>query len=617
MARSLHRTAVLQRRAPGEMHLPPAKPYPGAMKQVLKQALGILLAFIIAATAVGLLFVGVVAVAMADAKPAVPKGCILLVDFSAPLTERGGSPSPMALLQGDLQMPLAAHEAASALRHAAEDERVKGVLLHGGVSGPLSALKPVRDALAEVRAAKKPVLAYYGSGSEKTLWWASAADELWMEPLGLYEFDGFAADVPYMGDALKKYGIEVQVTRVGKYKSAVEPFMLGRMSAENREQLTALLSDVQGVVLGDIAQSKGVAVDQLETVIREEGFLSAERAIALGLVTKAAPFGEMLARLRQITDVDPGDDVPQIGLAQYANAVWKKPKKGGGIAVIVAQGEIVDGGSDDGIGGDDLARALRGAREDKDVKAVVLRVDSPGGSATASDVIRSEILAIKAAGKPIVVSMGNLAASGGYWISANADKIVAQPETITGSIGVFGMMPNIEKLAEDHGLRAESVSTGPLAGWASIWHHKDAAQIAQVQSIVDHIYERFLDLVSEGRNLPRERVHEIAQGRVWSGRKAVELGLVDEIGGLDRAIEIARERATLGADAPVRYERREQNPIEQILEELMRENGDRLARAASPRPNPLDAALEVLEHVRKLAGTQGVLARLPFDIRID
>lgn len=590
------------------------------MKTVLQMTLAFLLAFFVAASIAGLLFFGCVATAAAGSEPSIEKGSILTVDLSASVTERGAAPSPMALLEGAEASPLPAYEVASALRHAAKDDRIKGVLLHGGLSGSMSALAAARDALAEVRAAKKPVFAYYGSMDEKTIWFASAADETWMEPLDVVTFDGFSADVPYFGDALKKYGVEVQVTRVGKYKSAVEPFMLGRMSAENREQLEAILADVQATLYGGIAAAKGLEVAKLDAVAREKGWLTPEQAIELGIVTKAAPFGDMLARLREVAGVGAKKDVPQVALQDYARAVWKNGKSGKGIEVIVAEGEIVDGESADGIGGDDLARRLRGAREDDDVKAVVMRVDSPGGSATASDVIRSEVLALKAAGKPVVVSMGRLAASGGYWISADADAIVAQPETLTGSIGVFGMLPNVEKLAEEHGLRAETVRTSPLSGFDSLWHKKDPAQIARIQAVVDRIYDRFLDLVAEGRGLKRERVHEIAQGRVWSGTRGKELGLVDEIGDLDRAIAIAREKAKLGADAPVRYERREKKLIEEILEEVMAGEREPLTRSLGARSatsaGVLADALAVYEHARRLAGTNGVVARLPFDFDV-
>jgi protease-4 len=587
------------------------------MHQILKQTLALLLAFAVALTALFLGLFLVFALAAAGSKPSVPKGAVLMVDLARPLTERGGSPDALALLGGETRFEIPAHEAAAAVRHAAQDGRIRAVVLHGGIAASVAELDALREALGEVRAARKPVLAYYGSGDEKTLWLASAADEWWMEPLGILVVDGWGAEIPYFGDLFEKYGIGVQVTRVGKYKSAVEPFILDHMSAENREQIAGILADVQAHVFGGIAKSRGVEAARLEELMRTEGFVDAQRAVELGLATRAAPFGEFLARLRAITDVDDDEEIPQIGLEEYALAVRKSHGKGDALQVIVAEGDILDGSHPDGIGGDELAHSLREARLDDDVKAVVLRVNSPGGSATASDVIRSELRALKAAGKKVVVSMGRVAASGGYWISADADLIVAQPETITGSIGVFGMLPNVQELAERHGLRGELVGTGPLVGIESIWRAKDATQIARVQSLVDQIYERFLDLVAEGRGLTRERVHEIAQGRVWSGVKAKELRLVDELGGLERAIELARERAGLAADAPVRYEREEPGAIEALIEEALRGEPERLARSIGAELAPFKATLAALERLQRMSGPSGVLARMPFDLAIE
>jgi protease-4 len=584
------------------------------MKNLLLFTLAVLIA--LALFAAGLLFLVFVGVSMlaAGSVPYVPDNCIVTVDLTQPVQERTRLPDPFTALQGGADHPLAAHEIASALRAVAEDERVAGVLLRGQVNGPTSALSEARAALAEVRAAGKPVLAYYGSPAEPELWFASVADELWMEPLGEATLDGLAVVVPYFGDALARYGIEVQVTRVGKYKSAVEPYLLGEMSVENREQLEALLGDIQDTLYGEIAAARGIAREELERLSRERGWLKPEEAHAAGLVTRVAPFAELLAHLRELTGTDEGDEVPQVALHDYALDVGGEWSSGAGVQVIVAAGEIVDGTSFDQIGGDDLARELRAAREDEDTAAVVLRVDSPGGSATASDVIRAEVRALGAAGKPVVVSMGSMAASGGYWISAEADKIVAQPESLTGSIGVFGMLPNIEALAERHGLRAEVVRSSPYAGLGSLWKRKDEAQMARLQELVDRVYERFVALVADGRKMAPERVEEIAQGRVWSGARALELGLVDELGGLTRAIALARERAGLDEDAPVRFGFEELHPFDELVREFATPDPEPLVGAMVRELGPLRDVLSLLERARRLAGESGLVARLPFDL---
>lgn len=588
---------------------PPMKPKSNSFLRVL------LLLLVV----VGLSLVGLVVVVLTLGGGQVPKGAVLVVDFDLPLSEGGGAPTPMAAILGQVAQPLAAHEAARALRHAGTDERISAILLRGGAAGSLGALDQVRGALVDARAAGKPVYAAPGFANEATLWLGSAAEQIWLEPLGGVEFDGWSAEVPYFAEALERYGIDVQVTRVGKYKSAVEPYLLDSMSAENREQLDAVLAAIERKVLGELANARGRDFETLASWTRERGYFDADEALELGLVDKVAPFHELLTVLRGHGDVDDGDPLPQVSLLDYARSTFEAPAKGPGIAVVVADGEIVDGSYPDGIGGDDLARELRAAREDEDVRALVLRVDSPGGSATASDVIRAEILALRAAGKPVVVSMGALAASGGYWISADADHILAHPETLTGSIGVFGLLPSIQTLAERHGLRTETVRTSPLAGIESTWRRKDPAQVALVQAIVDDIYLRFLDLVAVGRDMPREQVEEVAEGRVWTGAQALELGLVDELGGLAEAIERARERAGLPSDAPVRFAREEPHWAEALLEEALRGEPGELARGLGDPLRTLSPLVQAAQHMARLermAGPRRIVARLPFEFHL-
>ena len=539
----------------------------------------------------------------------VESGSVLTIDLSQPVTELGTEPGLDALLAGGGGMPLPARELAQAIERAAED-RIEAVLLHGGVTGSTAALDALRDAVMRVRKADKPVVAYYGSLDERTLWFASAADEIWMEPMGMVLIDGFSIEVPYFGDMLAKYGIEVQVTRVGKYKSAVEPFMRSSMSAENREQLSGMLTDIEATIYSDIAKARGTTLEELQSAAKRDGLVTSSDALARKWVTKLGSFGEALAHMKSLVGVDTDEALPQVDLVRYAKLTRKKQPKGRVIELVQAQGEIVDGSSSSGIGGDDLAARLRAVRMDEDVAAVVLRVDSPGGSATASEAIRQEILALRSMGKPVVVSMGAVAASGGYWISANANKIVAHPETITGSIGVFGMLPNVEKFALEHGVRSESVSTSELAGWDSLMRRKTAAQLERVQAHVDDIYERFLVLVADGRQLDKSKVAEIAQGRVWSGVQAKELGLVDELGGLDEAIELARTAAELPDSAGVRVQRKQLDWIDQLVEDLIDERRPDLARMEQ---TPAMQAARMLARVQALAGNTGVVARLPFD----
>ena len=559
---------------------------------------------LLALTAIGLI------ASLGEDTQSVESGSVLTIDLSQPVTELGTEPGLDALLAGGGGMPLPARELAQAIERAADDDRIEAVLLHGGVTGSTAALDALRDAVMRVRKADKPVVAYYGSLDERTLWFASAADEVWMEPMGMVLIDGFSIEIPYFGDMLAKYGIEVQVTRVGKYKSAVEPFMRSSMSAENREQLSGMLTDIEATIYSDIAKARGTTLEELQSAAKRDGLVTSSDALARKWVTKLGSFGEALAHMKSLVGVDPDEALPQVDLVRYAKTTRKKQPKGSVIELVQAQGEIVDGSSSTGIGGDDLAARLRAVRMDDDVAAVVLRVDSPGGSATASEAIRQEILALRSMGKPVVVSMGAVAASGGYWISANANKIVAHPETITGSIGVFGMLPNVEKFALEHGVRSESVSTSELAGWDSLMRRKTAAQLERVQSHVDDIYERFLVLVADGRQLDKAKVAEIAQGRVWSGVQAKELGLIDELGGLEEAIALARKEADLPDSAGVRVQRKQLDWIDQLVEDLIDERRPDLARMEQ---TPAMQAARMLARVQALAGNTGVVARLPFD----
>lgn len=564
---------------------------------------------------VGATLLGLAAIAGGDAHD-VEEGSVLVIDLSKPLEEHGERKPSLSSLMGEAPNPLAAHDAASAVEHAASDDRISVILLRGGVSGSLGSLDLLRDALLVAKKSGKPIYAQYGSANERMLWLASVADEIWLEPLGVVEFDGWSGEILYFGDALKELGVEVQVTRVGKYKSAVEPYMLGHMSAENREQLEELIHAIEGHLLGDIATARGLDVEELKRWTQERGWFTAQAAVEAGLATRAAPYAALLAELREKSGVEKGEVVPEVSLEDYARTVRSTPEEGDGVRVIIADGEIVDGSSQTGIGGDDLAHELRAAREEEQTRAVVLRVDSPGGSATASDVIRSEVLALKAAGKPVIVSMGSLAASGGYWISANADYIVANAATLTGSIGVFGMLPNAQDLAESHGLRAERFATSPLAGAGSLWKRLDPQQLAVVQGVVDEIYERFLDLVAEGRKLDRARVQEIAQGRVWTGARALEIGLVDELGDLERAISIARERAHLNDDAPTRFATHRDDWFDRMLRDLLESDDGGLVEADAARLTPALSLMKASALLETFRGPNHVFARLPFELEI-
>jgi protease-4 len=418
----------------------------------------------------------------------------------------------------------------------------------------------------------------------------------------------------FFGDAFKKYGVEVQVTRVGKYKSAVEPYILDRMSEPNREQIQKLLDDIWGEWKETVAKDRKKAPSDLQAIADEQGLLEAEDAKRLGLVDRIAPIDEVLDALKKLAGKQAKDkDFPQITLATYAGIPGDAKSGKARIAVVVAEGEIVDGeGKSSQVGGERLSRELRRLRLDDRVKAVVLRVNSPGGSASASELIQREVILTKKA-KPLVISMGHLAASGGYWISTYGDRIFAEPTSITGSIGVFGLLPNVKKLANDHGITWDSVQTAKLANPLTLTRPKNDLELNRIQGLVDHIYEQFITKVADSRKMKKEAVHEIAQGRVWSGREAVNLGLVDELGGLGDALKHAAKMAKAENDFYVVGPEHEPDLFKELLRNLGQGKPRKLARSG-----PVDALVEIfrvqLEHLSALNDPQGIYARMPFEI---
>ncbi len=502
----------------------------------------------------------------------------------------------------------------TAIRKAAKDEHISGLYLKGavateGYASGWAALKEVREAISEFRKSGKPVITWQEGLDEKTLYVVSPADEIVLNPLGLMEFNGFASEVMYFREAFEKYGIDVQVTRVGKYKSAVEPFLLDHMSEENREQLSMLLNDMFEEVVNAIAESRSVPADRLHSLAREEAVIEAREALQRGYVTAVDYYDVVLNRLRELTGTEAGEDIERLtGVAGYLASVEKNEEDKDKVAVIYAEGDIISGDDEDQVAGDYISRLLRKAREDDDVKAVVLRVNSPGGSADASDIIQRETILLKKE-KPLIVSMGTVAASGGYWISAYGDEIYAEPNTITGSIGVFGMFPNIKKLVNEFGVRVETARTAPAADVFSLFRPKTEAELAVIQKFIDSIYDQFLDKVSEGRKLDRAKVHEIAQGRVWSGKQAQKLGLVDSFGGLNDAIAAAAEKAGLKD-----YRVEEYQQPGSFMDDIMEELG--FGAAVTTGMPALDSMWRNVEYLLDKADARGIYARLPYDLNV-
>jgi protease IV len=523
-----------------------------------------------------------------------------------------------------------------ALHAAAEDDDIAGLYLNGleptlGGGTGYAALKEIRDAILHFRAAGKPVKAWLTFAGTREYYLASTADELAVDPFGAILLPGLAAQPMFFTGAFEKLGIGVQVTRVGKYKSAIEPFTRKDMSPESRAQTQKLLDDLWTELARSIEESRKLAPGALQKAADEEGLIRPEVAKSAGLVDRIAYADEILDALRASTGAKGvKKSFRQVSMAAYAplipdtNLSARRPtldepvvtpaghEK---IAIVYAEGAIVDGtGTEEGmVWGAKVARDLREIRRDETVKAVVLRVNSPGGSVSASEAIQRELRLIRQ-DRPVVVSMGSMAASGGYWISTYSDRIFAEPTTITGSIGVFSLLFNVKDLAtEKLGLDFETVKTGRFADAATITRPKTPEELEVIQKSVDWIYGQFLQKVAESRKLDQTLVEEIAEGRVWSGAEAARLGLVDELGGLDDAMAYASTRASIGKEfAVVEYPRR-QKLLESLTEVFERKRRD---DAHAIGGTLVREALRSVAAIAEFNDPRGVYARLPFELSL-
>ncbi|UBF26111.1 signal peptide peptidase SppA [Kovacikia minuta CCNUW1] len=562
-----------------------------------------------------------------DTGPQVKDKSVLTFNLSLNITDskRGSSPLAEALVSRDEPDTITLRSVLDAIDKASRDPRIVGLYLYGDTEGGgtgFATLKEVREALQRFRASGKKIVAYDVNWREREYYLASVADTIALNPIGSLELNGLSSEMMFLAGALKKYGIGIQVTRVGKYKSAVEPLLLTKPSPANRQQTEALLGDLWKEFLTETGKNRNLTAPRLQTIADNQGVLMADEALKSRLIDRVAYLDEVVTDLKKLTDSKEKDkSFRQISLKSYArvaeDALEKERNSTNKIAVVYAEGEIVNGEGGDGeVGGDRLAKQLRQIRQNKTIKAVVLRVNSPGGSVTASEVIQREVILTRKE-KPLVVSMGSVAASGGYWISTYSDRIFAEPNTITGSIGVFGVLPNIQKLANNNGITWDVVKTGRFADTFTISRPKTPQEIALIQRSVDIFYNEFLTKVSESRKLAKPKVAEIAQGRVWSGQRAKAIGLVDELGGMDAAIQDAAKRAKLGDDWELEEYPKARSFEERLFGKLV---GDQVFSKSS-QVNPLTTEFKKLQvdlkTLQLMNDPLGVYARLPFNFRID
>lgn len=524
------------------------------LSTLLASALGTLLAF---GVVLLFLFFFFFAFALsADPEPPVSPGSVLTLDLSGPIPERV-TRDPFAQAFTD-QPSYDLHDVKQSLRKAAADTRIDAVLIRAhGVTAPWAVLQEIRRELETFKASGKPLIASTGEyySGEQDYFLNSAADSVFAAPEGFFEFNGFATQVAFFQNTLDQLEIDVQVVRAGDYKSAVEPFTREDLSAENREQLSALLDTTSNTFMRAVANSRGLSMDALNRIASEAATLTARGAYEANLIDGLLYEDEVRNVINRRLNLNEDEELSTITLANYArvspSSAGLELGDEGEVAVVYAEGQIVTGdtdnmfGSSPMIGSETFTEAMQTARESDRTDAVVVRINSPGGSASASDAMW-RAMELTAQQKPVIVSMGGTAASGGYWMATAADSIVADPLTITGSIGVFGVFFDASGLFESKlGVTFDGVQTSPYADIFTGLTDFSAEERALLERFIDETYRTFLEKVAASRNKSVEEVQEIAQGRVWSGNTAYDIGLVDVLGGLDTAIEIAASRAGL------------------------------------------------------------------------
>lgn len=603
------------------------------LKTVLATVVGLILF-----TILGFGGLTVLVLSAANTEPSVPKArkkSVLVYDLG---TQVQDTPTGESILAGGYlpDSGLALRSVTRAIEAAAEDDKIVALYLQGSSGaggGGFASMAEIREALQLFRDAGKPIFAYDSDWSEMEYFLGSVANTVAIDPIGDLAMDGFSAEVRFYAGALEKYGVGMQVIRVGKFKSAVEPFLEKSLSAENRKQTEALIGSLWSNFLVTVAENRDVTVAQLQGIANDVGRLSANEALAKKLVDRVAYADEIADELKELTGGEDDEGFRETSLSEYVSFRQERQKnnsqpEGDRLAVLYMEGEIISGsGFRDVISNETMVEQLRELRLDEDIKGVVLRVNSPGGSAIASSQIGREVILLKEA-KPVVVSMGNYAASGGYWIAAPANKIFAEAGTITGSIGTYGLLPNVQKLANDNGVTWDAVKTAPFANSDTIARPKTAAELALRQRTANEIYGRFLDLVAEGRGMEPEAVAQVAEGRVWSGMNAKGLGLVDELGGLNDAIEATAVLAELEEgdwsleEFPARRSF-EEELIEEFFSGAPETRGQlrRVAEASKPGlpvfwAKQLEAVQDDLEPLLYLSDPKGLYTRLPFSLDI-
>ncbi|MFW5805120.1 MAG: signal peptide peptidase SppA [Bacteroidales bacterium] len=587
-----------------------------------KIMLASMVGFILANVVIMLIFFGSIGALISSiSKPEpvkIEEKSVLKIDLSLPIPDRTPQ-NPFESFNFDpyeMKKIVGLNDILRGLEHAKEDENIKGIYLDMNiVTSSMATLQELHNAIEDFKISGKWVIAYGDLMTQKAYYMATVADEIYLNPQGWMDFKGLTAQVMYFKTVFDKMGIEPQIFRHGKFKSAVEPFMSDTMSQANRLQTLTYTTSIWNSMLEEISDERNLSTNKLDSIANNLLIYDAMSAKEYGFVDALKYKDEILSLINTRLDEEPDEDINFISMGKYKQTPVKLKEKhetDNEIAVIFAEGNIVMGNGDDkSIGGERFARAVRKARQDEDVKAIVLRVNSPGGNGLASEIIWRELMLAKK-DKPVVVSMGNLAASGGYYIACPADHIYAQPTTLTGSIGVFGLMFSAEELLNEKiGINVEVVNTHEHADMGNIARSFDEQESAYMQNMVENFYDVFITRVADGRGMTKAEVDEVGQGRVWTGKNALEIGLVDEMGGLENAVEKAAELAELD-----KYKIQEYPKVKDFMEQLLKEfkfqSGLDFMKTIPGVDNKTINRIKTIQNM-----DEGVQARMPMDVEFE
>ena len=560
--------------------------------------------------------VGGIMASMGDeTHPPLKEPTVLKVELTTPVTERVSNNPMNYLKSGNTSKPTDLNTILKVIRRAKTDDQIKGIVFRPGLGAAISAAntEEMRAALVDFKESGKFIYAYADVYDQNLYWLATVADTIGLQPEGAINFRGISMEVMFFKELLNKLGVEMQILRHGKFKSAVEPYIQNEMSPANREQYDRLAHSIWNRMAEDVAEGRGLSRAAVDEAAAEVYGMFPEQALAHGMIDMVTPQAGFTALLLNKMNVEEEDDLKMISISDYAAIPEPLVKTTDKIAVIYANGEIGMGkGNETEIGTENIVKALKDAADDEKVKAIVLRVNSPGGSVLTSDIIYQEVLNAKAK-KPLVASFGSYAASGGYYISCAADRIFAQPTTLTGSIGVFGMIPNVGKTMKRIGIHTDGVKTHPYAGTPSLMRAMTPGERDLQQRSIEDIYAGFIGKVAKGRGMSTAAVDSIGQGRVWSGTDGLRVGLVDELGGLEDAIAYVAEKAGLEQYKVTEYPK-QKSTYELVMESLTDMRANKVTRTLTEEFGP-EAAL-LYRTVDGVKNTRGMVvwSRMPYGL---